>query len=160
MILNYQHLSVTFRCRLSLNTLTWTDAQLSANNHLCFIMSSFCMRCRNEVYVWYHLQRLHDIECTCTTFTQNFKPNLVYIEAKVNRCHLRIKRFMSTWKFVLYRLGITHWPMGDAAVILVLTLNVRGPSYLGLTRLISWLLMPGPPLRRQDISRHDIEYVK
>ena len=31
-----------------------------------------------------------------------------------------------------------------------LTLNVRGPSYLGLTR----------SLRRQDISNHDIDYVK
>ena len=26
--------------------------------------------------------------------------------------------------------------------LIVLTLNVRGPSYLGLTRSISWLLMP------------------
>ena len=32
-----------------------------------------------------------------------------------------------------------------------LTLNVRGPSYLGLTRSI-W--------RRQDISSHDIDYVE
>ena len=39
-----------------------------------------------------------------------------------------------------------------------LTINMRGPSYLGLTRSISWLLMPS--LRRQDISSHDIDYVK
>ena len=31
----------------------------------------------------------------------------------------------------------------------ILILNVRGPSYLGLTRSISWLLMPW---RRKDID--------
>ena len=43
-----------------------------------------------------------------------------------------------------------------------LTLNVRGPSYLGLTRSISWLLMAWCPgsLRCQDISSHDIDYVE
>ena len=40
-----------------------------------------------------------------------------------------------------------------------LNLNVRGPSYLGLTRSISWLLMPWF-LRRQDISSHDIDYIE
>ena len=35
-------------------------------------------------------------------------------------------------------------------VFLLLTLNVRGPSYLGLTR----------SLRRQDISSHDIDYIE
>ena len=35
----------------------------------------------------------------------------------------------------------------------ILTLNVRGLSYLGLTRSIS-------SLRRQDISSHDIDYVE
>ena len=39
----------------------------------------------------------------------------------------------------------------------LLTLNVRGPSYLGLTRSISWLLMA---LRCQDISSHDIDYIE
>ena len=39
----------------------------------------------------------------------------------------------------------------------LLTLNVRGPSYLGLARSISWCWCPGF-LRRQDISSHDIEY--
>ena len=34
-----------------------------------------------------------------------------------------------------------------------LILNVRGPSYLGLSRSISRLLIPG------DISSHDIDYV-
>ena len=38
-----------------------------------------------------------------------------------------------------------------------LTLTVQGLSYLGLTRSISWLLMPGS-LRRQDISAHDIDH--
>ena len=32
------------------------------------------------------------------------------------------------------------------------TINVRGPSYLGLTRSVS--------LRRQDISSHDIDYIE
>ena len=51
-----------------------------------------------------------------------------------------------------------------------LTLNVRGPSYLGFTRSISWLLMPwlltSPghqqpwSLRRHDINSHDIDYVE
>ena len=40
-----------------------------------------------------------------------------------------------------------------------LTLNVRGPSFLGLTRSISLLLMTGS-LRRQDISSHDIDNVE
>ena len=42
---------------------------------------------------------------------------------------------------------------------IALTLNVRGPSYLGLTRSISWLLIPSS-LRRQDINTHDIDYVE
>ena len=49
----------------------------------------------------------------------------------------------------------THWWPGHArrqdinthGIVLffprILTLNTRGPSYLGLTRSISWLLMPG-----------------
>ena len=41
-----------------------------------------------------------------------------------------------------------------------LTLKVQGPSFLGLTRSVSWLLMPWLPLRRQDISSHDIDYVE
>ena len=40
-----------------------------------------------------------------------------------------------------------------------LTLNVRGPSYLGLTRSISWLLMPWL-LACQDINSHDIDCVE
>ena len=40
-----------------------------------------------------------------------------------------------------------------------LTLNVRGPSYLGLTRSISWPLMPWL-LTSQNISSHDIDYVE
>ena len=35
----------------------------------------------------------------------------------------------------------------------LLTLNMRGPSYLGLTRSISWLLMQG-------ISSHGIDYIE
>ena len=56
------------------------------------------------------------------------------------------------------------------SICLPLTLNVRGPSYLGLTRSISWLLMPwlltSPGhqqpwyWRRQDISSHDIDRVE
>ena len=45
-----------------------------------------------------------------------------------------------------------------------LTLNVRGPSYLSLTRSISWLLMPwllmSPGHCRQDISSHDIDFIE
>ena len=40
-----------------------------------------------------------------------------------------------------------------------LTLNVRGPSYLGSTRPISWLLMPRL-VSCQEISSHDIDYVE
>ena len=36
-------------------------------------------------------------------------------------------------------------------------LTLRGPSYLGLTRSISWLLMP---LRRQVISSHGIDCIE
>ena len=42
---------------------------------------------------------------------------------------------------------------------IVLTLNVRGPSYLGLARSISGCWCPGS-LRRQDISSHDIDYIE
>ena len=42
---------------------------------------------------------------------------------------------------------------------IIITLNVRGPIYLDLTKSISWLLMPWL-LHRQVISSHDIEYVK
>ena len=45
------------------------------------------------------------------------------------------------------------------AQLCLLTLNVWGPSHLGLTRSMSWLLMLGS-LRRQDISNHDIDCVK
>ena len=47
----------------------------------------------------------------------------------------------------------THWPNIAQAVVessVCLNLNVRGPSYLGLTS----------SLRRQDISSHDIDYVE
>ena len=48
--------------------------------------------------------------------------------------------------------------VSDCGTAMALTLNVRGPSYLGLTRSISWLLIPGS-LRRQDTSSHDIDYI-
>ena len=35
----------------------------------------------------------------------------------------------------------------------VLTLNVRGPSYLGLTKSILWLLMPW-------LRSHDTDYIE
>ena len=41
----------------------------------------------------------------------------------------------------------------------MLILNVRGPSFLCLTRSISWLLMPWL-LTSRDISNHDIDYVE
>ena len=40
------------------------------------------------------------------------------------------------------------------------TLNVRGPSYLGLTRSISYSCWCPGSLRRQDISSNDIDYVE
>ena len=53
--------------------------------------------------------------------------------------------------------------MGDNMMIHIidetigkLTLNVRGPSYLGLARSISWPLMPW----LQDIGSHDIDYAE
>ena len=38
-------------------------------------------------------------------------------------------------------------------ILALLTLNVQGPHYLGLTRSISWLLM------HADINSHDIDFV-
>ena len=56
-----------------------------------------------------------------------------------------------------------------ASAAIILTLNVRGPSYLDLTRSLSWLLMswlltsgswcPGS-LRCQDISSHNIDSIE
>ena len=37
---------------------------------------------------------------------------------------------------------------------------MRGPSYLGLTRSISWLLMPWLLMSPGQISSHDIDYVE
>ena len=52
----------------------------------------------------------------------------------------------------LYRFDVLEWDRLASRLILILkialtikrplTLNVRGPSYLGLTRSISWLLVP------------------
>ena len=52
-----------------------------------------------------------------------------------------------------------HWYIYMYSIFL--TLNVRGQSYLCLTRSISWLLMTcSCSLRRHDISTHDIDYVE
>ena len=56
-----------------------------------------------------------------------------------------------------YHTKLTYWPLWKLAVIL--TLNVWGLSYLGLTRSVSLLLMPWL-LRGQGISSHDIDYVE
>ena len=53
----------------------------------------------------------------------------------------------------------TKWTVGLPVNSDTLTLNVRGPSYLSLTRSISCYWCPGF-LRRQDISSHDIDYVE
>ena len=61
--------------------------------------------------------------------------------------------------------GLAHcrWQIVSEATMTkcheALTLNMQGLSYLSLTRSISWLLMPWL-LHRQDISNHDIDYVK
>ena len=67
---------------------------------------------------------------------------------------------------VLRRVFIFHWllMLWNAYSLIkwndcswLLTLNVWGPSYHGLTRSISWLPMPWS---RQDISSHDIDYIE
>ena len=59
--------------------------------------------------------------------------------------------FIGTWTIIKYK-----FPQPKCVWV---NISVRGPSYLGLTRSISWLLIPGS-LRRQDISRQDIDKVK
>ena len=56
------------------------------------------------------------------------------------------------WKYELYRVAKKHQMCFSIKAYVLLTINVRGPNYLGLTRSISWLLIP--------ISNHDIDYVK
>ena len=61
--------------------------------------------------------------------TLQVRKNMMYIE-KISRVwycysHIHKEGYFILWKYAF-----------------CLTLNVRGPSYLGLTRSISWLLMP------------------
>ena len=44
------------------------------------------------------------------------------------------------WTSIIFDLHIKFWVLRKS--VPGLTLNVRGPSYFGLTRSISWLLMP------------------
>ena len=64
------------------------------------------------------------IEPSGTNFSELLKEFQTFSLKKI---HLK----MLSAKYYPFRLGLS-----------VLTLNVRGPSYLGLTRSISWLLMP------------------
>ena len=71
---------------------------------------------------------------------------------KVNETQKDGHRFFSfkfVWyhdnKYQNYRYGMIYWEPADCSNLwdkTALTLNVRGPSYLSLTRSISWLLMP------------------
>ena len=74
----------------------------------------------------------------------NFSEMWIEIHFSLTKMHLKI----SSGKW---------WPF--CLSLIVLTLNVRGPSYLRLTRSISWLLMPWL-LTLQDISSHDIDYIE
>ena len=65
---------------------------------------------------------------------------------------------LDSWNALTHSLSVIIASRGNL-LLPIKTLNVRGPSYLGLTRSISWLLMPGS-FRRQDISSHDIDYVE
>ena len=73
-------------------------------------------------------------------------------------------RFYEKTSFRILRRGlgtmvlILFWNISASAAE-GLTLNVRGPSYLGLTRSISWLLMPWL-LTSPGHSSHDIDYVE
>ena len=75
-------------------------------------------------------------------------------------------RFAHVWTYLnSFRISDISLKCGRVMLCTMkhLTLNVWGLSYLGLTRSVSWLLMPWlltSPGRRQDISSHDIDYVE
>ena len=58
------------------------------------------------------------------------------------------------------KMGVAVRSLYNDIEFFYLILNMRGPSYLGLTRSISWLLRCPGSLCRQDISSHDIGYVE
>ena len=52
-------------------------------------------------------------------------------------------RWYANLSYINHKLiGLTHCSLVVPLSVIDLTLNVRGPSYLGLTRSLSWLLMP------------------
>ena len=77
----------------------------------------------------------------------SFKCSKPRSTASCQRCSELFKCDNRTWACFIYieEQGISQW-------LDTLTLNVRGPSYLALTRSISWLLMPwllAPPGHQQ-----------
>ena len=107
----------TCRCGL-LCSLLWYNIQPQYDvQPLGFWMHSW--KVRNTFAVFIIFQVLH---CQFTLL----KDRVIFILN--NQCH-------NCWLRGLGKLDISSH--GN-----VLTLNVRGPSYLGLTRSISWLLMP------------------
>ena len=78
-------------------------------------------------------------------------PLYTYLIHPSHKCYNAVDKYPTMHHFVaemctfmsqncaLWDLGEVHYGICEIGL---LTLNVRGPSYLGLTRSISWLLMP------------------
>ena len=64
---------------------------------------------------------------TCSLQTSTPRDKSSWPRKEITACHFR-----EVGKWINLHMTVWEW----------LTLNVRGPSYLGLTRSISWLLMP------------------
>ena len=78
--------------------------------------------------------------------TWNVETHLQWHTLSIFHCVLWLKShilFEITFRCVPSSFMISlHWLRDSSLMLHVLTLNMRGPSYLGLTRSISWLLMP------------------
>ena len=110
-----------------------------------------------RLYFWFILTTWKSmLKCVCFTFIgENAWPNLSSI------CGLYVSMyifphtvpytdysgwsslyFMHNHSFISSTIYPIHLPWNHYAYWAMLTLNVRGRSYLGLTRSMSWLLMP------------------
>ena len=68
--------------------------------------------------------------------------SMVVADVQVPIWHQGICNYHNDWGQLTHIKGLWMWHHVSSPGHNKLTLNVRGPSYLGLTRSISWLLMP------------------
>ena len=84
---------------------------------------------------------MSDVELTKIAYTCLIIHLLIFlfIDTVVAQLVKTLRGFKLNW---IYQPDTRAMSSGVLIHLILLTLNVRGPSYLGLTRSISWLLMP------------------